>query len=245
MAKKSSIEEVQQLIDLGKEKGYLTYEEVNEILPADMVSSEHLDSVMSIFGDMDIEVIDSADEGQHISDHASDDDDADDDDEKETEFDAGTLGKTSDPVRMYLREMGQVPLLTREGEVEIAKRIEEGEALVGRVVLKTPIAVKEILSLGDRLERGLIKVSEITKDYEDEEGEAQGAKQRVRILALVESIKLQEAELQDLSEKIKGESDKKKKLKLDAQQKKIRRNMFDQMLSLRLKDYQVDKIVDR
>ncbi len=245
MAKKSSIEEVQQLIDLGKEKGYLTYEEVNEILPADMVSSEHLDSVMSIFGDMDIEVIDSADEGQHISDHASDDDDADDDDEKETEFDAGTLGKTSDPVRMYLREMGQVPLLTREGEVEIAKRIEEGEALVGRVVLKTPIAVKEILSLGDRLERGLIKVSEITKDYEDEEGEAQGAKQRVRILALVESIKLQEAELQDSCEKIKGESDKKKKLKLDAQQKKIRGNMFDQMLSLRLKDYQVDKIVDR
>ena len=244
MAKKTSIEEVQQLIDLGKEKGYLTYEEINEILPADMVSSEHLDSVMSIFGDMDIEVIDSADESAVILDQASDDS-SDDDDEKETEFDAGTLGKTSDPVRMYLREMGQVPLLTREGEVEIAKRIEEGEALVGRVVLKTPIAAKEILSLGDRLERGLVKVSEITKDHEDEEGEAQGEKHRLRILDLVEKIKEQEVELLPLSEKIKAETDKKKKQKLEDQQKKIRTNLFDLMLSLRLKDHQVDKIVDR
>jgi RNA polymerase primary sigma factor len=244
MAKKTSSEEVQQLIDLGKEKGYLTYDEVNEILPSDMVSSEHLESVMAIFGDMDIEVIDSADESQHISDHASDNDDSDED-EKEPEFDAGTLGKTSDPVRMYLREMGQVPLLTREGEVEIAKRIEEGENLVGRVVLKTPIAVKEVLVLGDRLERDLVKVSEITKDHEDEEGEALGQKHRVRILALVESIKAQEVELLDLAENLKSETDKKKKEKIEKQQKQIRSNLFDQMLSLRLKEHQVDKIVDR
>ena len=245
MAKKTSIEEVQQLIDIGKEKGYLTYEEVNDTLPADMISSEHLDSVMTMFGDMDIEVIDSADEEKIVSEQANDSSDNSDEEEKETEFDAGTLGKTSDPVRMYLREMGQVPLLTREGEVEIAKRIEEGDALVGRVVIKTPIAVTEILSLGDRLERGMIKVSEITKDFEDEEGDEQEAKHRLRILALVEELKVNAAKLETLTAKIKDESDKKKQLKLEADYEKVRDKLFEQMRSLRLKDHQVDKIVNR
>ena len=246
MAKKTTIEEVQQLIEIGKEKGYLTYEEVNDILPADMVSSEHLDSVMTMFGDMDIEVIDSADESRVVSGQSADGDrNRSGESEKETEFDAGTLGKTSDPVRMYLREMGQVPLLTREGEVEIAKRIEEGDALVGRVVMKTPIAVKEIISLGDRLERGLVKVSEITKDFEDEEGDEQGEKHRLRILALVEEIKSSDAELQALQVKTKAESDKKKKQKLEDKHEKVRNNQFDLMRSLRLKDHQIDKIVNR
>src|SRR5512141_3219239 len=118
MAKKS-IDEVKQLIDLGKEKGFLTYEEVNDLLPPDMVSSDQIDDVMSMFGDMDIEIVDSAqkvkipkikmdleeEEGEHEG------------EEGEVEFEPGTLGRTSDPVRMYLREMGSVSLLTREGEV--------------------------------------------------------------------------------------------------------------------------------
>ncbi len=246
MAKKTTIEEVQQLIEIGKEKGYLTYEEVNDILPADMVSSEHLDSIMTMFGDMDIEVIDSADESRVVSGQSTDGESRNSGvNEKETEFDAGTLGKTSDPVRMYLREMGQVPLLTREGEVEIAKRIEEGDALVGRVVMKTPIAVKEILSLGDRLERGLVKVSAVTKDFEDEEGDEQGEKHRLRILALVEEIRSSAAELEALQVKIKAESDKKKKQKLEDKHEKVRDKLFEQMRSLRLKDHQIDKIVDR
>ena len=121
MAKKTSIEEVQQLIDLGKEKGYLTYDEVNDILPADMVSSEQLDDVMSMFGEMDIEVVD-AEQKSSSSKQQSQESSSSDDNEEEAEFDADVMGRTSDPVRMYLREMGQVSLLTREGEVEIAKR---------------------------------------------------------------------------------------------------------------------------
>ena len=163
MAKKTSIDEVQQLIDLGKEKGYLTYDEVNDILPADMVSSEQLDDVMSMFGEMDIEVVDAQQKtsgGKQQQQDSASSDDAD----EEAEFDTDVMGRTSDPVRMYLREMGQVSLLTREGEVEIAKRIEEGEALVARVIVKTPIAFKEIINLGDRHQKGQISVAEITKD---------------------------------------------------------------------------------
>ena len=247
MAKKNSIEEVQQLIDIGKEKGYLTYDEVNDVLPADMVSSDQIEDVMSMFGEMDIEVVDSEEKADAIPDPQSTDTDSsdDDDDDEETEFDAGTLGRTSDPVRMYLREMGQVSLLTREGEVEIAKRIEEGDALVGRVVMKTPIAVKELLTLGERLERDQIKVSEITKDYEDEEGSEAEEKQRVRILGLMEEIRACEAKLEKQQEKILAEKDKEKKKKLIAKTDKIREDMFGLMRQVRLKDYQVDKIVDR
>jgi len=244
MAKKTSIEEVQQLIDIGKEKGYLTYDEVNDILPADMVSSEHLDSVMSMFGDMDIEVIDAADEGL-LPEASGDEEESSDEADEDAEFDAGSLGRTSDPVRMYLREMGQVPLLTREGEVEIAKRIEEGDALVARVVIKTPIAAKEILSLGERLERGQVKVSEITKDYEDEEGSEEEEKHRLRILDLVAGIRTNEADLIALQENIKAETDKAKRKALEKQAEEVRTELFDRMRRMRLKDHQVDKIVGR
>ncbi|RLB68102.1 MAG: RNA polymerase sigma factor RpoD, partial [Deltaproteobacteria bacterium] len=135
MAKKTSIEEVQQLIDLGKEKGYLTYDEVNDILPADMVSSEQIDDVMSMFGEMDIEVVDSEQKATTTKEKQGESSGRSDN-ERGPEFDTDVMGRTSDPVRMYLREMGQVSLLTREGEVEIAKRIEEGEALVARVIVK-------------------------------------------------------------------------------------------------------------
>src|SRR5210317_1667296 len=169
MAKKTSIEEVQQLIDLGKEKGYLTYDEVNDILPADMVSSEQLDDVMSMFGEMDIEVVE-AEQKSTSNKQQSQGSSSSDDSEEETEFDADVMGRTSDPVRMYLREMGQVSLLTREGEVEIAKRIEVGEQMVAKVVMRTPIAFREVVQLGERLGKGQLRVSEMTKDYEDEEG---------------------------------------------------------------------------
>ena len=247
MAKKTSIEEVQQLIDIGKEKGYLTYDEVNDVLPADMVSSEQIEDVMSMFGEMDIEVVDSAQKDEsHSESQTSGNNSSDDDDEEETtEFDAGTIGRTSDPVRMYLREMGQVSLLTREGEVEIAKRIEEGDALVGRVVMKTPIAVKELVSIGERLERGQIRVSEITKDYEDEEGAEAEEKQRVRLLELMEGIREREQKLLAQQEKVQAEKDKTKKKRLATRADKIREEMFDLMRQVRLKDYQVDKIVDR
>jgi len=246
MAKKTSIEEVQQLIDIGKEKGYLTYDEVNDVLPADMVSSDQIEDVMSMFGEMDIEVVDSDQKIDTLPERQNADSDVlDDDEDEETEFDAGTLGRTSDPVRMYLREMGQVSLLTREGEVEIAKRIEEGDALVGRVVMKTPIAVKELLSLGERLEKGQIKVSEITKDYEDEEGSEAEEKQRVRLLGLMEGIRDCEAKLVKLQEEILAAKEKENKKKLVEKSDKIREEMFGLMRQVRLKDYQVDKIVDR
>ncbi|MGD9018867.1 MAG: RNA polymerase sigma factor RpoD [Desulfuromonadales bacterium] len=243
MAKKTSIEEVQQLIDLGKEKGYLTYDEVNDILPADMVSSEQLDDVMSMFGEMDIEVVD-AEQKSTSNKQPSQGSSSSDDNEEEAEFDADVMGRTSDPVRMYLREMGQVSLLTREGEVEIAKRIEEGEALVARVIVKTPIAFKEVVTLGERHQKGQISVAEITKDYDEEEGSEAEERHRERVVGLIEEIRTRYERFMMLRDEA-ASATKTKRKPIDKEMEKLKAEMGDLMNQIRLKDYQIAKIVDR
>ena len=171
-AKKESSKEVKKLIDLGKEKGYLTYDDVNDMLPAEAVSPDQIEDVMSIFGEMDIEVVDSNQRvtlgggGEEIS------DDEEDEKEHDPDGDGDAVGKTGDPVRMYLREMGTVSLLNREGEVEIAKKIEKGENQVIHEVLTSPPALTYILALGDKLANHEIRVREIIKDEGEEDAES-------------------------------------------------------------------------
>ena len=242
MAKKSNPEEIQQLIDMGKEKGFLTYDEVNDILPANMVSTEQLEDVMSMFGEMDIEIVDS--DSKVTSSKDSDGPDGERD-EGDVELEAGTLGRTSDPVRMYLREMGQVALLTREGEVEIAKRIEEGEALVAKVVMRTPIAAREVMTLLEKLAKAQMNVSDITREYDEEEGDEAEAKQRARLGSLYEQIRPFDEQLKEIQEALVAEPPAKKREKLEAQNAEIREKMTELMREVRLKDFQVAKIVDR
>jgi len=134
-------DEVRQLITMGKEKGYLLYEEVNDLLPSDIGSSDELDDIFSMFGSMGIEVVDSEQKFREKSEEEG----------VELDLTPGTLDKTNDPVRMYLREMGTVPLLTREGEVEIAKRIERGKNAMLRAISRTNMAAQEVARLGERL----------------------------------------------------------------------------------------------
>ncbi len=152
-------DEVRQLITMGKEKGYLLYEEVNDMLPSEITSSDDLDDIFSMFGSMGIEVVDSEQKFREKGEG-----------EEGTEIDLtpGALDKTNDPVRMYLREMGTVPLLTREGEVEIAKRIESGKKAVLKVVTRTPHAAQEIMRLGERLKAGEISVRDVVVFNEEE-----------------------------------------------------------------------------
>jgi RNA polymerase primary sigma factor len=161
--------EVKALMERGREKGFLTYDEVNDALPSD-IGSDQIDDVMSMFGEHDIEVVDGAEKKMKLPDKPPEPEEkeAEKAEEKEEEDDAG-YGKSNDPVRMYLRKMGSVSLLTREGEVEIAKRIEEGEKEVLAAVLSSEIAIREITELGDRLRKGKIRVREIVKDAGDEQ----------------------------------------------------------------------------
>ena len=145
-------DEVRQLINIGKEKGYLLYDEVNERLPSDITSSDELDDLFDAFGSAGIEVIDS--DQKYRRDDKVIDRTAEGDEALELDLTPGALDKTNDPVRMYLREMGTVPLLTREGEVEIARRIERGKLAVLKSISRTPLIARKVLALGDQLHSG-------------------------------------------------------------------------------------------
>jgi RNA polymerase primary sigma factor len=245
MAKKN-LDEVKQLIDLGKEKGFLTFDEVNDILPPD-IATDQIDDVMGMFGDMDIEIVDSAqkvkipkmkidlEEDEEIEGEA-----------EEVEFEAGTIGRTSDPVRMYLREMGSVSLLTREGEVEIAKRIEDGERDVASVILNTPITVREVMLLGEKLRKFQINASEISKEVEEEElEEGEEDVHKNRILEVIDAIAAQDAVLSEIALELESAQSASKKKELVKKQRSAKDVQAEQLKSLRMKDRHINKIAER
>src|SRR3989440_2892950 len=164
-------DEVQKLIDIGKEKGYLLYDEVSDLLPPEISSSaEDLDDLFSAFGTAGIEVIDTDDQSFAALDKVTSEKKFEEQPESDVELDLtpGALEKTNDPVRMYLREMGTVPLLTREGEVEIAKRIERGQNRVLKALSRSPIVIRELLALGEDLEKGVRSIKELVTFDEEE-----------------------------------------------------------------------------
>jgi len=170
MAKNSGIDEVKQLINLGKEKGFLTYDEVNDLLPPDLYPDQ-LDDIMNMFGEMEIDIVDSAKKFKIPNGTAEaliEEEEPEETEQEDIEYLPGSLGKTNDPVRMYLREMGSIALLTREGEVEIAKRIEKGSLISREMILSTPVALREISVLCEKVSKDKVKIKDILKGLNDE-----------------------------------------------------------------------------
>jgi RNA polymerase primary sigma factor len=178
-------DEIKHLITIGKEKGYLLYEEVNELLPADITSSEELDDLFSTFGSAGIEVVDS--EKAYRDEHRQ----GEGGEEGELDLTPGALDKTNDPVRMYLREMGTVPLLTREGEVAIAKRIEQGKLAVIKSISRTPKVTHEVIEMGEQLKRGERTVRELVVFNEEEITDEKIAARQRELLKQIEKVRLQ------------------------------------------------------
>ena len=162
---------------MGKERGYLLYDEVNDILPAEVHSSEEIDDLLSTFERYGIDVYEdlstakaalAAADPSEPAETAKEDAPSAASEDGELDLTPGTLEKTNDPVRMYLREMGTVPLLTREGEVAIAKRIERGQLLVLKTITRAPLILKELLQVGEDLRNGSRSIKEIVQ-FDDEE----------------------------------------------------------------------------
>jgi RNA polymerase primary sigma factor len=155
--------DVDRLIDLGKEKGYLTLDDLNEALDEEFVSEEQMEDVISMFGEHDIDIIDQGsdkfDEEMDVGGFET---------SKAEVLEHAGLGKGSDPVRMYLREMGNVSLLTREGEVEIAKKIEAGHAIVQEQVLRQPLSLKYVVDLFDKVKNSEIRIRDLFIEEEQE-----------------------------------------------------------------------------
>jgi RNA polymerase primary sigma factor len=247
MAKKS-LDEVKHLIDLGKEKGFLTYDEVNDLLPPDIVSSDQIDDVMSMFGEMEIEVVDSAQKVKIPKVKLDLDEEEElEGEQDEAEFEPGVLGRTSDPVRMYLREMGSVSLLTREGEVEIAKRIEDGDRDVARVIYNTPITIKEVIALGDMLEKFQISAAEISKEVEEEELEEEEEDlQKNKLLAVIDEIRASDSLIESLHVSIAAAGDSgDERAGHVLSLKEVKAKTAETLKSLRLKDRHLERIAQR
>ena len=263
--------EVKALLDRGREKGFLTLDEVNDALPTDIVSSEQIEDVMSMFGENDIELVDDATKVKLPETKPPEPDSPGqtvekDEEERDEDYDAG-YSKGNDPVRMYLRKMGAVSLLTREGEVEIAKRIEEGEKSVMRAVLSSSMAIREILEIGERLRKGKMRVRDIVKDAGEEqkreeaeepseeaavpvEAEAPSAKEAneaERIIKLIDKIKKHDREVERIDLALDGKkklSDQKRKnLKQEIQEH--RDQMVIYLEQMRLNKKQIDRIVEK
>src|SRR5216684_5190251 len=194
-ADEPKIEELDKLIAKGKQKGFLTYDEVNDALPSDLVTLDQLDDIMLMFGSMDIELVDSTKAARLPSEMASQAADPEPDDEepepRRIDLTPGPVGRTEDPVRLYLREMGKVALLTREGEITLAKRIEEGKDEATAAILSTSLAVEKIRALREQLKRTDISVKEVVDVNEEEfteEKEIELTRQVVAAFATVDRL---------------------------------------------------------
>src|SRR6202158_3809331 len=195
-------DEVRQLINIGKEKGYLLYDEVNELLPSEITSSDELDDLFNTFGSAGIEVIDS--DQKYLRDEKTIDRTGEGAEELELDLTPGALDKTNDPVRMYLREMGTVPLLTREGEVEIARRIERGKLSVIKSISRTPLVAKKVILLGDQLHGGDRTIRELVIFNDEEITDERIAERSRQVQKQIEAVRKARAASEKQEEKLAG-----------------------------------------
>jgi RNA polymerase primary sigma factor len=262
MAKQELLVEVKKLISIGKEKGFLTYDELNSTLPAEVVSSEQFGSIMTMFGEMDIEIVDAPEgtERQQKSRGGDQEDtgeeveesEASEENEKEIDLTPGALSRTDDPVRLYLKEMGSVALLSREGEIEIAKRIEEGKRDIAFVIYGMPMTIEFILSLREQLKNGKIDVREIVpiqeteEDFEEEEVERDYEELRLKTLEGLNAVRKVSNSLKGLYEKSRqAAKDPAKLKKIKKQIDAIREQVVDKMEAVNLHGVLKDRMVQR
>ncbi|MDB4968686.1 MAG: polymerase sigma70 factor [Myxococcales bacterium] len=255
----------QKLISMGKQKGFVTYDEVNDAMPDEIVSSDQIDDWLSTLGDEGIEVVDGQGAGggvkvptARVAAKIPDviiEEDADETvaaepeekepAEKEEEEDYEGYSKTNDPVRMYLRKMGSVSLLTREGEVEIAKRIEEGERRVLQVVLNSSTAVEEILELGNRLKQQKIRVKEVIRDVDEEDAEFDEEWHTDRVVKLIDKVRRLHGKNELCNEQLATKIPDTKKKKLRDEINENKQEAFEQLSELRINKKQIEKIVQK
>lgn len=179
-------DEVKALITLGKEKGYLLYDEVNDMLPSEVSTSEELDELFDAFGNAGIDIVESEDKYKELK--AAGLTGLGKQGEVELDLTPGAIEKTNDPVRMYLREMGTVPLLTREGEVEIAKRIESGKNMSTRAITRTLVVAKEVIELREALKRNEVNLRDVLVFNEEEFTEQKIENHRKKVVNAIDEV---------------------------------------------------------
>ncbi|HMA92745.1 MAG TPA: RNA polymerase sigma factor region1.1 domain-containing protein, partial [Polyangiaceae bacterium] len=248
----------EELIRLGKSKGFLTYDDVHEALPGEEVGPDQMEDMLTALDDERIEVVDDVSELKNRNRRIGDEEmglgrraEAQEPPERAsvpppsiTPKGDDELYKSNDPVRMYLRKMGSVALLTREGEVEIAKRIEKGENEVLESILNSPVAVREILDIGEKLRTHKIRVKEIIRDAEDEEHEFDEEEADRRIIRLIDRVRRIDRKNAELTEERRHAADSMRR-QIDRELVENRNEMVKTLQEMRLNKKTIDKIVGK
>ncbi len=244
MAKEIQSDEFKKLISLGEEKGFLTYDDVNDMLPPDVTSSDQIDDIIMLFGEKNIDIIDT-EQGEKLVMKKTPEDISPIKFSETLTLTPGT-GKTGDPVKMYLREMGMVSLLSREGEVEIAKKIEEGARETMSAIFRLTVSINEVLNIGNKLVTGEIRVKNVVDNVEDEEGFVEEDEHRERVLKLIARIKLFDDRNKVIQEKLKSKSIRPKQLELlTAELEKNTKNIITLCRKIRFSKKQIHRFVAR
>jgi RNA polymerase primary sigma factor len=242
MIKEDEMVKVKQLIKLGKGKGYLTYDEVNDLLPPDVVSPDQIDDLITMFGGMDIEVVDA--QKAPLREHPEEVELIPSKEELELETEG--VPKARDLPQIYLREMGAVPLLTREGEIEIAKRLEEGEKEVINAVLASPLTIKEIIQFGERLRAKKARAKELGKELEEDGDFFKEEFNVQQILSLIEQIKKLDERNRQVQERLTKETIlDSRRAQLEKQLEENRERILSLLKDLNLKTKRIDKIIQK
>ncbi|MCE5263005.1 MAG: RNA polymerase sigma factor RpoD [Deltaproteobacteria bacterium] len=242
MAKEIESDEFKKLITLGEEKGFLTYDDVNDLLPSDVISSDQIDDIIMLFGEKNIDIIDS-DKGEKLVVKKA----ADDRVESKRDDVLGLLpavGRTGDPVKMYLREMGLVSLLSREGEVEIAKVIEEGAQESMEAVFSVTASLKEVVNIGAQLKSGAIRIKSVVDNLEDEDGVLEEDMHRDRVVKLLDKVTVLDTKNDQIRKRLGAknvDADERQKLKGDLE--KNLRNIAKHCRKVRFSKRQIDRMV--
>jgi len=248
MANDSDMVSLKRLIDAGKDKGYITYEELNDDLPEDVLSSEYIDDLMMMFEELDIMVIDEAskEEIEKSKKLKKRQKKAQEKENYRAQIsDTGT--RVSDPVKMYLKEMGCISLLTREGEVEIAKRIEAGEKEALDTLLECHVGIEHIIELGKKLQAGEVKLKDVINDMDDDEdSHVQLSEKKKSIVNLIEEIDTLYEQCRDAQREIaKPRCSAAKKKKLTAKVEKNREKIVGLIDSFTFEKRQLDYMVEK
>jgi len=245
MEKLTHVSEINQLISKGKEKGYLTYEEVNDVLPSDVVTPDQIDDLMHLFGENEIDIVDTSTKGEKIAAAKGERDK----DESSGGIPASKSDTVSidDPVRLYLREMGTISLLTRKGEVELAKKIEAGQDEVNAAVASCAVTTRELIAMAGEVKKGEIRIFDLIQTPEPEEDKEQSAKDETKnFMKKVRKLKSEFTKFEKLQDKLdSGKLSEKMQAKATDQLQKQHKDVENIISSLTLSIDEMDGLIEK
>ena len=245
MEKLTHVSEINQLISKGKEKGYLTYDEINDVLPSDVVTPDQIDDLMHLFGENEIDIVDTSTKGEKIAAAKGERDK----DESSGGIPASKSDTVSidDPVRLYLREMGTISLLTRKGEVELAKKIEAGQDEVNAAVASCAVTTRELIAMAGEVKKGEIRIFDLIRTPEPEEDKEQSAKDETKnFMKKVRKLKSEFTKFEKLQDKLdSGKLSEKMQAKATDQLQKQHKDVENIISSLTLSIDEMDGLIEK